>query len=152
MTIEEDDKLYLVPPFDNVFISSSDGAHNGTEIENHKITHILCTAKYIPQKFKDRITYLQIEMVDDVRENLKQYMRQCVDFIENARNKGGRVLIHCSAGVSRSASVCILYMMYKNDLDFDTAYKMLRQSRKQVCPNPGFVRQLITIREEKFAF
>src|SRR4051812_42933144 len=37
----DDDHLHLVPPFTDVFIGSSDAAHNWPELEKHEITHIL---------------------------------------------------------------------------------------------------------------
>lgn len=38
----------------------------------------------------------------------------------------GRVLVHCAAGCSRSATVCLGYLMWKDNLTFDEAWRVRR--------------------------
>jgi predicted protein tyrosine phosphatase len=148
-----DNRLFRVPPFENVFISSVDGAHNWEEIEKHAITHVLCVAPDLEHKFKDKkIIYHQLDILDTVDEDLTKFMKPCMEFIETARNSDGKVLIHCQAGISRSASVCILYMMWKNGLDYDQAYEELKKNRVVVRPNKGFVVHLRNLHNDKFSF
>lgn len=64
-------------------------------------------------------------------------------FIDDALENGGRVLVHCMAGISRSSSALIYYMMKKNHEDFQTALQRLRRDRKIVCPNTSFWLQLM---------
>jgi hypothetical protein len=53
-----------------------------------------------------------------------------------------RVLVHCAAGVSRSGSVVIDYVMHALGLDFQAAKTLVRSSRPEVRPNASFERQL----------
>jgi protein-tyrosine phosphatase len=46
------------------------------------------------------------------------------------------------AGVSRSATITIAYLMSRAGLNFKTALTEVRKRRKQISPNPGFVGQL----------
>ena len=46
------------------------------------------------------------------------------------------------AGVSRSTSICIAYIMTVSDLTWVEAMNAVRGSRKQCNPNFGFQRQL----------
>jgi dual specificity phosphatase 12 len=147
-----DNKLYAVPPFEDVFIASVEGAHNAEQLEKHNITHILCVAPYLELKFPEKYQYKQFDIIDEADEDLSKYMKPCIDYLEQVRTNGGRVLVHCQAGISRSASVCILYMMYKHGMNYDEAYEKLKASRMNVRPNRGFVTHLKEIHKKKFAF
>ena len=63
-------------------------------------------------------------------------------FIKDAKEQGGRILVHCKMGVSRSASCVIAYLMKEYKIDVDEALKMTRNERPIVDPNEGFLRQL----------
>ncbi|KAJ1489034.1 protein-tyrosine phosphatase-like protein, partial [Baffinella frigidus] len=54
----------------------------------------------------------------------------------------GGVLVHCYAGVSRSATAILAYMIDSFGLDVATALEHLRRSRPQANPNPGFRKQI----------
>lgn len=68
---------------------------------------------------------------DDFNPNAlpKEYLDHACEYIDKARNQGKRVLVHCSAGASRSPAIVIGYLMKKYHLDFDTAEKHVRNKR-----------------------
>ena len=61
---------------------------------------------------------------------------------ESIRESGGKVLIHCRAGISRSATICIAYLMYAGQLTVDEAHDYLKYRRPLISPNLNFMRQL----------
>lgn len=65
-------------------------------------------------------------------------VRYIVDSIRERRP----VLVHCMAGISRSAAIVIAYLMATEQLDFDAALAKLREKRPIVNPNQGFCAQL----------
>jgi hypothetical protein len=65
-----------------------------------------------------------------------------VDFVSEAVNAGGVVLIHCQKGISRSPALCIAYLIEKNGYSFQTALDLLKRQRPSVLLNPGFAEQL----------
>ena len=62
----------------------------------------------------------------------------------------GRTLVHCVAGVSRSASICIAYLMKYERMTLDQAYRHCKRRRPVVHPNVGFWRQLIDYERRLF--
>ena len=58
-------------------------------------------------------------------------------------SKGGKVLLHCVAGISRSATICIAYLMKHGGFNLLEAYNYTKMKRPIIKPNCGFFRQLI---------
>lgn len=59
------------------------------------------------------------------------------------RKQGGKVLVHCRAGISRSATVCIAYIMWYKHWTMEKAYDYLKSKRSLIAPNLNFMRQLL---------
>ena len=55
----------------------------------------------------------------------------------------GAVLVHCVAGVSRSAAICLAYLLKYRCRSLRAAYHLMCSKRPMVRPNLSFWRQLI---------
>ncbi|KAH6832562.1 dual specificity protein phosphatase-like protein [Perilla frutescens var. hirtella] len=84
---------------------------------------------------------MAVPLRDMESEDLLDYLDVCLDFIEDSR-KEGSVLVHCFAGVSRSAAIITAYLMKSEQLSLEDAIESLKQSCESVCPNDGFLEQL----------
>jgi hypothetical protein len=66
----------------------------------------------------------------------------CVEFIDAALARNTGILVYCTAGMSRSATVVISYVMKSRLCTVDDALAIVKRSRRWVKPNPGFMDQL----------
>ncbi|EFJ34187.1 hypothetical protein SELMODRAFT_406660 [Selaginella moellendorffii] len=82
-----------------------------------------------------------VPLEDSADENLLERLEECLEFIDRGV-KEGIVLVHCGGGFSRSPSIMIAYLMWKEKLSFADALASLKKSSPSVDPNPGFVTQL----------
>ena len=72
---------------------------------------------------------------------LSVHFEESFDFIEKGLEKGS-VLVHCAAGISRSSTIVIAYLMKKNRWSVDDAFNFVKTKRKIISPNAGFMNQL----------
>jgi protein tyrosine phosphatase len=80
---------------------------------------------------------------------LKQHFDEAFEFIEQARVNNSKVLVHCQAGISRSPTLVIAYLMKKLNISMDDAYSRVREKRSIIAPNIIFMSQLMDF-EAKF--
>ena len=149
MNILKNDKtpIEIIP---NLFLGSVGCASNLEELQNNKITHILCCASGIENKFPDKFKYYNVNLLDKENQNIRIYLDGTYKFIDDALKNGGRVFVHCYAGVSRSASILIAYLMKSKKMKFDEALNLLKSKRSKVNPNAGFILQLRAYEKEIF--
>ena len=86
--------------------------------------------------------YLHLAVTDLPEQDMIRIFPAAFRFIDEAIAGGGAVLVHCQAGVSRSATVVIGYRMWKEKLSVDAAVARVMAARSVVWPNPGFKCQL----------
>lgn len=80
--------------------------------------------------------------MDVDNENLIQYFDETNDFIQQTYKAGGRILIHCQAGVSRSAAVLAACLMKSKKIKRDEALDIIKRKRSCIALNDGFMEQL----------
>jgi len=67
----------------------------------------------------------------------------CVGCADKVEAGGGHVLIHCQAGVSRSSTLAIAYIMARSNLAMLDAFRFVKSRRPIVAPNFNFMGQLL---------
>ncbi|CAK6981475.1 dual specificity protein phosphatase 22-B [Scomber scombrus] len=88
------------------------------------------------------MTYLCISAADLPTQNLTQHFKQSIMFMHESRLKGEGCLVHCLAGVSRSVTLVVAYIMTVTGLGWQEALAAVRVARPSAGPNLGFQRQL----------
>ncbi|CAH8580288.1 unnamed protein product [Schistosoma turkestanicum] len=87
--------------------------------------------------------------VEDVESaNLRIHFDRVSDRIAAENRRGGKTLIHCMAGVSRSSTLILAYLVRHTNMSLADAYQHVRSIRPCIQPNPGFWRQLLEYEEK----
>lgn len=127
-----------------VIIGSQDVAQDLDILTNNKVTHILNVATGITNLFEGWFIYKTKEAFDTPMYQIIDIFDECCEYIHSAVISGGCVLVHCNAGVSRSVSIVIAYLMKHYGMSFDEAFNFVKSKRSFIRPNVGFVEQLKT--------
>ncbi|KAK7077242.1 Dual specificity protein phosphatase 3 [Halocaridina rubra] len=136
--------------YPGLYIGDIGAAKDKAYLTKVGITHVLNTAqgnKFATvdtdnQYYEDvGIKYMGMKLLDIPTANIKQFFHSGADFIEDALATGGKVLVHCFMGISRSATISCAFLMLKRDMSALEALTTLRKNRA-IFPNDGFLSQL----------
>ncbi|XP_065559001.1 dual specificity protein phosphatase 10-like [Artemia franciscana] len=113
------------------------------------ITRVINVTTDIPDHHKvTGVKYLTLPAADSGHQNLRQFFEQAFDFIDAARQENQGVLIHCHAGISRSPTISIAYLIFKCGMTLVDAYTFVKTRRKIISPNFNFMGQLLEFEQE----
>ncbi|KJH44361.1 dual specificity phosphatase, catalytic domain protein [Dictyocaulus viviparus] len=96
------------------------------------------------------IECVEYNVDDNNAANISKYFENACEFIDAAREKGGKTIIFCAAGISRSATLAIMYLVIKRGMSLRDAYYHVNQTRPIISPNIGFWRQMIEFEKHMF--
>ena len=128
---------------DGLYIGDLSQATSQRWLENHNITHIVNTTQEIKNVFPHNYIYLNLFLIDNPSQSLDSALERSNRFIRNAIAGGGVVLVHCYAGISRSSSIVIYYLMKSRGWKYHQVYNYLKERHPRAYPNYGFSKQLI---------
>ncbi|CAH8464697.1 unnamed protein product [Dicrocoelium dendriticum] len=90
---------------------------------------------------------LHVAVEDMEGANLRVHFDRVGDRIAAEHRRGGRVLVHCMAGMSRSSTLVLAYLVRHMNMSLADAYQHVRSIRPCIQPNPSFWRQLLEYEE-----
>jgi len=128
--------------FDFLFLGSEWNASNLEELNSNGVTHILNVTREIDNFFPAVFKYLNIREWDVEETDLLKYWDETYNFIHGAKQMGGKVLVHCKMGISRSASTVCSFAMKYFGWSLTRALSHTKERRGIINPNPGFREQL----------
>ncbi|CAH1261533.1 dual specificity protein phosphatase 10-like [Branchiostoma lanceolatum] len=133
----------LVLPF--MYLGNERDAADIRTLLRLNIGYILNVTSHIPLHHEGfcGIKYKRLPATDSQHQNLLQYFEEAFEFIDEARSSGRNLLIHCQAGVSRSATIAIGYIMKHTRMTMMDAYKFVKNKRTVISPNLNFMGQLV---------
>ncbi|PAV87259.1 hypothetical protein WR25_15127 [Diploscapter pachys] len=117
-------------------------------MKKNKITHIINATHEVPNlRSLGDIQRTKLWLEDTPQTYIYPHLELQSDQIQALIADGGKVLVHCVAGVSRSASIVLAYLMKYRCRSLRDAYHLMKSKRPMVRPNIGFWRQLIAFEQ-----
>ncbi|XP_062237608.1 dual specificity protein phosphatase 2 [Platichthys flesus] len=107
------------------------------------ITAVLNVSSTCPNFYEGEFEYLRLTVEDTLAADIRACFATAITFIDSVKQRGGRVLVHCQAGISRSATICLAYLMHTQRVRLDEAFDFVKQRRHVISPNLGFMGQLL---------
>ena len=125
---------------DKIYLGDIDGAREVDYLKKQGIKHIINLAGNVFSPTYEEGLFIRknIDIMDFCVQNIFQYFKECIDFIESSK----KIYIHCAAGASRSPTIVIAYIMWKEHKNYNDAFSFVKEKRSLIFPNFGFVQQL----------
>lgn len=92
----------------------------------------------IQSELGNKIIHKFIKLNDTTCSDISTYFREAIEFMEG----DGITLVHCRAGISRSSTLIMAYLIEKNSWSLNEAFTFTKSKRGCVAPNFGFLGQL----------
>ncbi|XP_076005585.1 dual specificity protein phosphatase 2 [Genypterus blacodes] len=107
------------------------------------ITAVLNVSSSCPNLYEEELLYLRLTVEDNLAADIRACFSTAIAFIDSVKESGGRVLVHCQAGISRSATICLAYVMQAQRVKLDEAFDFVKRRRQVISPNLAFMGQLL---------
>ncbi|XP_060612996.1 dual specificity protein phosphatase 14 [Anolis sagrei] len=137
-----------ITPF--LYLSKGSVASNRQLLLARGITCIVNATVEVPNANFPNFEYYRVPVADMPSAPISMYFDSVADKIQSVARKRGATLVHCAAGVSRSATLCIAYLMKYQNVSLHEAYNWVKSRRPVINPNVGFWRQLIDYERELY--
>lgn len=119
-----------------------------------RITHVLTVStESIPEEKRVKgVCYMFVYALDLETQDMfaSNALANSLQYISGSVETGGRVLVHCEAGISRSVFVIAAYLMKKFRWSSKEAVQYIQRIRPMAQPNDGFLQQLQIFNDANF--
>ncbi|XP_061130799.1 dual specificity protein phosphatase 5 [Syngnathus typhle] len=131
-----------------LYLGSAYHASRQDYLNDLHITALLNVSRKDMQPNKVHYNYKWIPVEDNHMADISSHFQEAIEFIDHVKQSGGKVLVHCEAGISRSPTICMAYIMRTQQLKLDAAFDIIKQRRAVISPNFSFMGQLLQFESE----
>ncbi|XP_052180921.1 dual specificity protein phosphatase PHS1 isoform X2 [Diospyros lotus] len=133
----------------SLFIGGALAARSIYTLQHLGVTHILCLCSneigQSDSQYPELFEYRNFSINDEEDTNISNIFEEAHDFIDHVEKTGGKVLVHCFEGRSRSTTVVLAYMMLRKNLTLLEAWNKLKRAHRRAQPNDGFAKILLEL-------
>jgi protein-tyrosine phosphatase len=117
-----------------LYLGNMNDALNTEWLNKNKIKNILNVAKEVDIKQK-KYNYLHLHLDDyNFNNKFKSEYPKAIKFIDDALKRKEKILVHCRAGMNRSATIVILYLFKRCNMDLEKAHLYVKMKRFIINP------------------
>ncbi|XP_030637376.1 dual specificity protein phosphatase 5 [Chanos chanos] len=131
-----------------LYLGSAYHASRQDYLADLHISALLNVSRRDTQPSKGHYDYKWIPVEDSHTADISSHFQEAIEFIDRVKQAGGKVLVHCEAGISRSPTICMAYIMKTQRVRLEEAFDMIRQCRAIISPNFSFMGQLLQFESE----
>lgn len=122
-----------------IFLGDMVSANDEIMLKENNITCVICVAEGLNIRLNNsNIKIYKYDLQDNSDCDISLYFDEIGKIIESEKT----VLVICAAGISRSSTIVISYIMNYYDLNLKDAFNYVRNKRNMICPNKKFLRCL----------
>ena len=125
-----------------IYLGNILSAYDKKKLHELGISHVLSVIEGFDPPYPNDFTYLVVNSLDTTNTNLSEVFHKTNAFIDSTFENNQKILIHCSYGVSRSATVLCAFLIKTFGFTVEKAIETIKQNRQIIRPNSGFVQQL----------
>lgn len=127
-----------------LFLGDMWDANNFEFIEKNNINVIICVAAGIifRQNIPENIAIHKYKIEDTLEQDISVYFDEITELIREYIMNRKTVLVHCMAGISRSTTITIAYLMKYENMNLKEALIFVKERRPIICPNRNFLFKL----------
>ncbi|XP_048186656.1 dual specificity protein phosphatase 4 [Perognathus longimembris pacificus] len=134
-----------------LYLGSAHHAARRDTLDALGITALLNVSPDCPNHFEGHFQYKCIPVEDNHKADISSWFLEAIEYIDAVQERRGRVLVHCQAGISRSATICLAYLMMKQRVRLEEAFEFVKQRRSIISPNFSFMGQLLQFESQVLA-
>ncbi|KAF1560105.1 UNVERIFIED_CONTAM: Dual specificity protein phosphatase 8, partial [Eudyptes pachyrhynchus] len=128
----------------HLYLGSQKDVLNKDLMTQNGISYVLNASNSCPKPdFICDSHFMRIPVNDNYCEKLLPWLDKSIEFIDKAKVSSCQVIVHCLAGISRSATIAIAYIMKTMGMSSDDAYRFVKDRRPSISPNFNFLGQLL---------
>jgi predicted protein tyrosine phosphatase len=131
-----------------LYLTNFRGVGRKEELKSLGVKHIVCVNEQ-DNEFVESFNYFNIDTLEDQEDHdAMQHFTSVAQFTRSALASGGAVCFHCAAGISRSSTMIISYLMTSKKMSLLEAFERTYNARRVTWPNRTFMKQLIEYEHE----
>jgi protein-tyrosine phosphatase len=127
-----------------IFVGTESEACDESFLRKHGVDVVISLTHRTPET--GDVNRVDVPMVDGPQNDYEDFT-EAVEKVVRQRENGNTVLIHCSAGASRSPSVAAAAITHLTEKNLNEAFNQIIEHRPEADPHDALIKQAVKLVE-----